>query len=148
MVNKIVEGIAKQIRLAFPAGEYSVYTEQIKQGLKEPCFFILPLTVTPAQLIGNRSRHNNSFDIHYFPLEKKNKDMNEAIVKLIDVLECIEVDGNLIRATKMNTEKQDGILHFFVQYSMLVKKEAPTEPPMEEVKIEAKVKEVDHGRKR
>lgn len=37
MINKVIDGISKAINEEF-GDEYNIYTEEIEQGLKEPCF--------------------------------------------------------------------------------------------------------------
>ena len=39
MVNKIVDGIVQAISAAY-GEEYEIYTENVEQGLTEPCFLI------------------------------------------------------------------------------------------------------------
>jgi len=39
MVNDIVLGIAEKLRTVYPESGYSLYTENVEQGFKEPCFF-------------------------------------------------------------------------------------------------------------
>jgi hypothetical protein len=42
-------------------------------------------------------------------------------------------DGDTLKGMKMNYEKIDGILHFFVTYGMFLKQDIPAEDPMEEL---------------
>ena len=39
MINSIIEGISIAINTEFE-DVYTIYTESVEQGLKEPCFFI------------------------------------------------------------------------------------------------------------
>ena len=39
MINSIIEGISASLNAEF-GDDYTIYTENVEQGLKEPCFFI------------------------------------------------------------------------------------------------------------
>lgn len=116
MLNKIIDGISIKLNEAFEG--CTIYSEQIKQGFKEPCFFILPLSQSSKQIVGNRYRRNNPFDIHYFPGDLNNEEVNNVAEILLDALEYITAGGDLVRGTDMHYEKVDGVLHFFVEYNL------------------------------
>ena len=40
MINKMIDGIVRQIRQSFVEEKYEIYTEAVKQSLKEPCFVL------------------------------------------------------------------------------------------------------------
>ena len=53
MINSIIEGISIAINTEF--GErYTIYTESVEQGLKEPCFFISCLNPTSKVFLGEQ----------------------------------------------------------------------------------------------
>lgn len=126
MINSIIDGISIKLNQIF-GDEYEIYSEDVKQGLNEPCFFIAFLNTSKTQWIGPRFLKENSFDIHYFP---KGPDANGEMLDVAELLEVgleyIVVDGSFVRGTKMNSEIVDGVLHFFVNYNMsMVKVEDP-----------------------
>lgn len=43
MINKMIDGIVRQIRQSFVEEKYEIYTEAVKQSLKEPCFSVFVL---------------------------------------------------------------------------------------------------------
>ena len=135
MLNKIRNAIAVKLNEVF-GDAYLVHTEEIKQGLKEPCFFILFLNPSREKKLGARYLMRYPIDVHYFPVgANKNEDINNIADQLYDALEYITVDEALIRGDKMRFEISGGVLHFFVEYSMyLVKAEAP-EVFMNEIEI-------------
>lgn len=143
MVNKIITGISQVLDAEFNSGSeaYTIYTEKVEQDLEEPCFFILSLKPSKNQLVGNRYKRDYSFDIHYFPkdISNSNNECNEVAEILYDILEYITVDGNLVRGTKMDYEIVDEVLHFFVNFNMVVKNDIPKEETMGDLTINQKL---------
>jgi hypothetical protein len=142
MVNEIKDGISIKLNQVF-GDDYRIYSKKVKQGLKEPCFFIAVLNPSQKQLIGNRYFREHFFDIHYFPSAKDDDDeLDEMGSNLFTDLEYITlVNGDLIRGTKMSYEKIDGVLHFFVNYNAFVRKDIDSEDGMEDITIKSGVKQ-------
>lgn len=131
MINKIIDGISVAINSEFGDG-HEIYTENIEQGLEEPCFSILCLNPTISQVLGKRYFRTNQFCIHYFPsTSDKRSECNSVTERLMDALEIITVDGDLVRGSEMHCEISDDVLHFFVNYNMYVYKKSEPEPFME-----------------
>lgn len=132
MVNSLVNGISIKLNELF-GDNYEIYSENIEQGLKTPCFFILLLNPMSTLKLGNRQLREYNFDIHYFPHSyNKNQEINEVIETLIDGLEYITLlNDDLIRGTDIRAEIVDDVLHFFISYKMYVTKETPVEETME-----------------
>lgn len=137
MLNKIITGISQALDAEFNSEneEYIIHTENVEQGLEEPCFFIFSLNSSSKQLVGNRYERKYPFDIHFFPstelvdgVSTINNQINEVTERLFTALEYITVDNSLVRGTSMNVEIVDNVLHFFINFNMIVKKEtAPIE---------------------
>ena len=124
MVNNLIDGISIKLNQVFGDGK-KIYSETVKQGLKEPCFFIAVLNPSQSKMIGGRYFRQHPFDVHYFPAntDGKNEEMRRVASQLLDGLEYITLtNGDLVRGTNMNYEVVDGVLHFFVQYNMYIKK--------------------------
>ena len=135
MLNKIIIGISQALDAEFNSENegYIIHTENVEQGLEEPCFFIFSLKPSSKQLVGNRYERKYPFDIHFFPdtelvdgISTINNQLNEVTERLFTALEYITVDNGLVRGTSINAEKVDDVLHFFINFNMIVKKE--TEP--------------------
>ena len=135
MLNKIVIGISQALDAEFNSENegYIIHTENVEQGLEEPCFFIFSLKPSSKQLVGNRYERKYPFDIHFFPdtelvdgISTINNQINEVTERLFTALEYITVDNSLVRGTSINAEIVDNVLHFFINFNMIVKKE--TEP--------------------
>lgn len=144
MVNKIITGISQKLDEIFNvySDEYTIYTENVEQDLEEPCFFILSLKPGSTKLVRNRYKRYYSFDIQYFPkdLQNINYECNNITEKLMNELEYITVDGSLVRGTKMDAETVDNVLHFFINFNMIVKKDCAKEESMETLKVNSGVK--------
>lgn len=139
MINELIIGISQALDTAF--SDVEIHVDEIKQGLIEPCFFIMLLKPSQEQVVGTRYYRENSFDIHYFPKTDNTSEINIVADKLMDVLEYISFDGGLLRGTKMHSETVSGVLHFFVDYNFHTIKDTITDPYMEQVKVKGKVRE-------
>lgn len=128
-INSIIEAIGTALNKEF-GEKYTVYAEEVKQGLSEPCFFISCINPSDRQLLGNANRHvlaaryyrENRFCIQYFPRDENNgrRESYGAAERLFECLEEITADDDIVRGTDMNFEYSDGILSFFVNYNFFV----------------------------
>lgn len=141
MINDIISGMTNGIYDEFGSG-YKIYTENIEQGLSEPCFFIVLLQAQQSRIIGNRFILSASFDVHYFPSTKaKNKEMQEVAQRLYPVLQRITLlDGDMLNGFEMNWEMVEDVLHFFVSYKPTLKYHEAIEEDMAELIVAAKTK--------
>lgn len=120
MINDIIKGVAKAIRNEF--GENCrIYTDEVKQGLKEPCFFISTLNPQMKQVFGKRYIISCQVMVQYIT-EGGKAEFNEVAMRLFEVLELITVSGDLVRGKNMSYEVNDGILSFSVSYDIFVYK--------------------------
>ncbi|HGT0002582.1 TPA: DUF6838 family protein [Clostridioides difficile] len=127
MLNNIIDGISVKLDKSF-GEKYTIYSEDVEQGINEPCFFIVTLNPSKTPYPSGRELKKNSFDVHYFPhSEDKNFEINEIAEMLLEELEYIEIDGDLVRGTNMNFEIIDNVLHFFVDYNYFTIKSNDTD---------------------
>ena len=122
MLNDIIIGISQALDAKFPGSD--IHVDEIQQDLNPPCFLIVSLMNTEVQKLGDRYWREHSFDIHYFP-QNIVKPFREAATvggALQTVLEYITVNGALVRGTERRYELVDGVLHFFVNYNVFVRK--------------------------
>jgi len=141
MLNNLLDAIAIKLNLEF-GDEFAIHTEQVKQGLKEPCFFIMLLTSNQKQVIGKRYFREHPFDIHYFPSTRdKNTEFLNVVDRLNDALEYITMGDDSLRGTKMYHEVVNDVLHFFVNYDLFVYKEPEVADHMEDLSVESGLKE-------
>lgn len=123
MINSITGAIGISLNDEF-GDNYTIYTESVKQGLKEPCFFIFCINPSNNPFPGQRYLRKNSFCINYLSgkMNMENEDCHNIAERLFLCLEYINVKGNRVRGTNMRYEITDGVLSFFVNYNMFVRK--------------------------
>lgn len=137
-INDVRNAVINQLAEQFPHIER--YGEEIRQGFKEPCFFVKLLNASQTQELNTRYMRTHSFDIHYFPQNNSNEEAHDMAEKLYDALELIEYAGVLYQGREMNHEIVDGVLHFFVDYAFRVRREIPEPPKMELMEQEGWIK--------
>ena len=127
MTNSIVEAISTALDAEFGEG-YEIRMEEIRQGLKTPCFFIVSLNPATELFLGERYFKTNTFCIQYFPQSaKEQRECNDVAERMNWCLEYITVNGDKCRGTKMHHEMIDGVLNFFVNYDFFVYKHEVSE---------------------
>lgn len=110
ITNDLITEIAKKIKNEF-GNDYHIYIEEIKQGIKTPCFFIKNLEPSTRQALGNRVYRINPFSIQFFPEDyNKNQTLNDISDRLFDILEYITFNGRTVRGTDMKSEREGGVL--------------------------------------
>ena len=120
MVNDIINAISIKLNSVFGEG-CKIYTENVEQGLTEPCFFIKYLTTTTKPYLGKRKRHSYSFDIHYFP-EAGNEEMLNVAEDMLEALEWVTLlNGDILRGLSPQSEIVDDVLHVSVSYPVMLK---------------------------
>lgn len=135
MISDIVNGITAALHAAFPEGR--IYPEDVRQGLREPCFLIRCIDPSEVPIAGGRYWRNNLFTVKYIPLDgtHANDECYTVQDKLFRVLEYISVAGKLKRGTGMHGEIIDGILHFYINYNQIVRKIKQADT-MDELRLE------------
>ncbi len=142
MINKIIDAISMALAKEF--GErYEIYTENIEQGLKEPCFSIVCINPDISQFLGNRYKRKNLFCIHYFPESSTDKRVEgfEVTEKVFSCLELIDFEGDKIRGTNFRVEIDEEVFHFFIDYDLFVYSDKPKETVMNSVDHKTGVRE-------
>ncbi len=145
MVDKIIKAISLALNQEFGDG-YKNYTEGIEQDMDAPCFFIICSTPRKKLFFGRKYFRSNIFCIQYIPAtEDIRAECNGITERLFECLEYINVDGVLLRGTKMEPEVREGTLYFFLNYDFFVYKQDEVEM-MGQVSSSIKVKgKVENG---
>ena len=121
MVNDFIDGISNALYANFDGVD--IYSESIEQGFNEPCFFIVPLSASETPLLGNRAFRVVPIDVHYFPTSghTQNAETQAVASKLYGVLRRITLlNGDQVNGLKLHHEIVGGVLHFFVEYRVVV----------------------------
>lgn len=139
MINSIIEAISIALNAEF-GDDYTTYTEEQEQGLKEPCFFISTLEPTHNLFRDRRYFRRQQFCIQFFPAnrDRAKAECNDTAERLCSCLETIPVDGDLMRADKMEHKIVDNVLNFFANYDCFMVKKYDCEP-METLEIKGDV---------
>jgi len=140
MINFIIAGISKKLNEVF-GDEYDIYTEQVAQGMKEPCFYILSVNAVNKPMLGARYLRTYSFCVKYFPKSNTgpNAECNNISDDLFLALEYIAADGSMMQGMNMQSHSADGFLEFTVDYEFFIRA-IPESEPMENMLFENNVK--------
>lgn len=133
--NNIIDAICITINNEF-GDDYTIYTESIKQGFEEPCFFIHNFSSTNNLFLGNRYFRESQFCINYFPSDPngKNTECNDVAERLYECLDWLDVGDNLLRGIGLKHDILDGVLNFYVNYNAFEYKLKSTTPMGEIIK--------------
>ncbi|WP_330576567.1 phage tail terminator family protein [Defluviitalea raffinosedens] len=134
-LENIKNAVSQKLNALF-GDSYKIYTEEIKQGLDPPAFFIQFLEPAQKQVLNNRYYRTYPLDIIFFPVENGSEiSQCESVAEILfDGMEYITVDDSLCRGTKMHYEIVDKVLHFFVQFNMHVLKSKSSDEYMKNLK--------------
>lgn len=138
MINKVIDGICLALNEEF-GDDYTIYTESIEQGLKEPCFFVQCINPTNNLFRGDRYRRTNQMCIQYFPSTRDEQtECNAVAERMFNCLEWIDVDG-LQMGLDMHSEMVNDVLNFFVDYNFFMKS-VKDETAMEQIRHQTGVR--------
>lgn len=131
----MMKEIMALLKKAFP--NFNIYGEEVKQGWKEPCFFVREIeTVQQSELQGRLIRRH-SFEITCFLDKHVTNDPNSQqaeIGKQLAELLLYLPDARL-HGRNVSYQIVDGILHFLVDYKINLR-QTKSEPKMQELRKE------------
>lgn len=139
MINDIVIGIAQALNGAF-GDDYEIYSQEVEQGLKEPCFLILLVDSSNERIIGSRFKRKQPFNILYFSKDDETtNDMYSVGERMNDALEFISFRDGKLMGTEMSFKVIDGVLNFLVDYNFTTIKQIDEEY-MKELTVKGRVR--------
>lgn len=119
MINDIIDGLSVALYDAFPSCK--IYSEQVKQGLQEPCFFIDTVTSLEKPLLKDRVKREIELDIHYFT-KGDNAERQRVAADLYQLFKFVTLlNGDTLRGWKLSHEIVDGVLHFYVTFKPILR---------------------------
>lgn len=132
MGNDLITGVMTRLRDTF-GEDTTVYFDEVKQELNEPCFFVRTLEVSQELVVRNRYRRVYHLDIEYHPEDRQQtaREIADVANTMLMAMEYIHIGENLTRGTNIRYEVQDKVLHFFVDYDFFVFKVLEEEEYME-----------------
>lgn len=140
-LNDVLDGISIKLNKIF-GDNYTIYTNDVEQGFKTPCFFIKQLPEIRTKQVGNRYFNTTSFVIHTFIENPTIEELNDIGHELYQ-LELLELlNEEILRGSGMRTEIVDNVLEFFIDYNFFTFKQVENEDNMEIISIEEEVKNV------
>lgn len=138
-INDVRYAVHAALDAAFPDTE--IMGEEIKQGLKPPCFFVRLLEPAHEQELGRRYIRYHPFVVRYYAPDRANDAMYDMAEQLTSALQQITVAGRPVRGIGMRFEIVDEILHFFVEYNFHVWAPKPDEAAMETLDVQEGLKQ-------
>lgn len=139
MINDIVIGIAQALNGVF-GDDYEIYSQEVEQGLKEPCFLILLVDSSNERIIGSRFKRKQPFNILYFSKDDETtNDMYSVGERMNDALEFISFRDGKLMGTEMSFKVIDGVLNFLVDYNFTTIKQINNDY-MKELTVKGRVK--------
>lgn len=133
MVRELIDGISVKLHQMFGRG-YRIYADEaVAQGMMTPCFFIVALNPSIEKQLEPCYLLRTAIDIHFFPKnffpKKREKhglytEMHRVGERLLDEMEYVELaNGDLLRGTDRRYEMVDGVLHFFIRFTIRLVRE-------------------------
>lgn len=138
----IKSALAKQLAALFPG--VTVYKEKIERGLKYPCFFVLQLNTSTQPDLRPYAWIDYQMNIRYRPNKDYNSKRSELDQLGLDMmlgLKEVEVEGQPARGRDISYQIVDGVLQFFINFRMRIKKEEGEGQKMLELENSAYIKE-------
>ncbi len=121
MVDRVIGALAERLDEAF--GErFTVYTEGVKMGAEKPCFFVECEKLEKVALLGGRYMLRFSIAVK---LEGDGDtprfDAESVTGELFEIMNVLEVEGNLLRAMGLNGRFEGKGLVMRCSYDAVVK---------------------------
>jgi hypothetical protein len=114
-----MDGLSVALYDAFPSCK--IYSEQIEQGLEEPCFLITVISSLEKQLLKDRVQRDIQFDVLYFT-KNDNAERQSVASDLYQLFKFVPLlDGSLIKGWNLSHDIVDGVLHFRVTFKPILR---------------------------
>lgn len=144
--NDVVSAVVAALKKQFP--QAGIYEEAMGQGQTAPCFFVQLIAPTYDRMGGRRYKRTYPFDVHYFPnqpkegeADKRIAEMHAVAEQLYDCLAYVALDDGLIRGSNLRYEIIDGVLHFFIDYTIHMIRQAEEVPLMNRLEQKGDIKD-------
>lgn len=123
MINSITEAVSKAIHETFGNG-YKIYKEDVKQGIKTPCFIIFIADSSCTKLRGEYDVWTFTMNIVYMPsdINHVQRECNEVKEKLRRCLDVITMkDKSKTRGSAIDFVISDDTLVMMIAYKIMTR---------------------------
>jgi len=128
-INDVRHAVNTALSVAFP--DIPVVSEDVQQDPDPPIFQVQLQELAQTQQLGRRFRRDYPFVVRYFPFEGNADDLYAIAEQLMATLQQIEIANRPAPGTGMRFEIVDGVLRFYVVYSMMMGWPRPDDPLMQ-----------------
>lgn len=126
MINTIIKSISRKINNDINKdSKYTIYTENVEQDLKRPCFFIYCQNYSDELFRGKRYKRSTDIVVEFIPddSDSLNSDTNKVIEDLYDITENIEYDNSILCGINRSVSNAENGIAFNVRYEYFYYKE-------------------------
>lgn len=131
----MIKEIMALLKKAFP--NFNIYGEEVKQGWKEPCFFVREIETMQQSELQGRLIRRHSFEITCFLDKHVTNDLNsqqaEIGRRLAELL--LYLPDAKLHGRNISYQIVDGILHFLVDYKINLR-QTKSDPKMQQMQEE------------
>lgn len=132
----LIDAISKRLDEVFN-GEYTIYLENVEQGLKVPCFFIQPVYSSDKNRLTGRKYRLHEFDIVFLPEEEGYMTTFATVTdRLFTSFDSVTLeDGTVLHTFDRHIDVHDKVLHFGVTFKFDYLEELPDETMQDSLNI-------------
>ena len=120
MVTDLIDAISTKL---YDEYGITIYVNDVKQGLRTPCFLISIIQPSIISVIPPRQLVRNPIVVQYVSdSHKSKKELIDLGFELSQLLEYVTtVNGDLLRGTNRAYEIAEDILNFYIDYDFYIK---------------------------
>lgn len=115
---EIIDAISVRLNEVF-GEDYTIYLEQVEQGLQTPCFFIQPIESTDKNMISIRKYRTNTFVITFIPsgTGSQREQLVQVANRLLDHFDSFDLGNGVVLPTfDRSIDVADGTLNFILAF--------------------------------
>lgn len=112
-----------------------IHTDEIKQGLQLPCFFVHCISANITRQFQDRFWYSCYITVTFMPEETMDGISRDIVgTNMLFMLEKIPINNGFIRATDISIKEVDGCMQAEIRYSVFVREIKNRDAYMEELK--------------
>ncbi|WP_025026338.1 phage tail terminator family protein [Caldalkalibacillus mannanilyticus] len=138
-VNHVLNRVVETLTAHFP--EIDVLSEGIAEEVVPPCLEVKLVETSQTHDMNTRYRRKHSFEICFYAVEPKNSELHDQAEQLYSIMDVLQIQEKGYRGMGMRHEIVEQVLHFYVDYHVLIHKEGTTNTPMRKLEQGGYVRE-------